>query len=95
MSTLKKRIWFVTNGTAKHFYSAPNVREAEAKGREHAVATGWKQAQLWECTNKEICRNEDLPLAEKVRKVGKRHGKGMIGYPTTKTVTGPDYEVRG
>ena len=78
MSTLKKRIWFVTNGTAKHFYSAPNVREAEAKGREHAVATGWKQAQLWECTNKEICRNEDLPLVEK-KAVGKKRKLTSLG----------------
>jgi hypothetical protein len=65
MSTPKKRIWFVTNGTAKYFYSAPNVRDAETKGREYAVTTGWNKAQLWECTNKEICRNEDLPLVEK------------------------------
>ena len=75
MSIPKKRIWFVTNGTAKFFYSAPNVRDAETRGREHAVTTGWINAQLWECTNKEICRNEDLPLVEKKAKVGNRHGK--------------------
>ena len=101
MSILKKRIWFVTNGTAKFFYSAPNVRDAETRGREYAVTTGWTKAQLWECTNKEICRNEDLPLAEKKKLTGKhtmaRSMTGRLSRPNLQniplTTTGPDYEV--
>jgi hypothetical protein len=74
MSTpTKKKIWFVTNGTAKYFFAASNIRAAETKGREHGNNSGWKTVQLWECTgkDKEVCRNEDLPLVEGVRKVSR------------------------